>query len=156
MMKNIFKVSAISLMTILFAASCEKEEVTPQYDDGSSITEDMFDNSDGCSDEIDLIGIWEWAQSSGGFKADTVQQEQLGYPVRLEITETSIKRFENNDLVYDTEYKIEYAEHINGYKSGVLFIEGDDLTYLVSHIGSVLYLDEQISAGYRHLYIYDY
>ncbi len=159
MMRNIFNVSAITVC--LFAmmttiTSCEKEELTIPNVDEIENSGNISDNDFGCSYEVDLTGVWEWVQSSGGLIADTVQQEQLGYPVRLEITVSSIKRFENNDLVYDAEYRIEYAEHIDGYKFGVLFIEGIDLTYLVHDCGDYLFLDEQIPAGYRHFYIQVY
>jgi hypothetical protein len=62
------------------------------------------------SDDLQLIGTWNWIVSSGGIDGRTETPESTGTTVRLEISNNTIKRYLNNNLQNELSYTLEFRE----------------------------------------------
>lgn len=91
-------------------------------------------------DSPSIIGNWIWVESSGGIAGQTHTPESTGNQVVLKISDESIKKFENGELISERTYEIEYGESIrttdmvqlidyeNGFKQS--FERNENILYL--------------------------
>ena len=59
-------------------------------------------------DDIDnqLVGSWNWLESSGGIAGTTETPQSTGETRKLEISTDLIKSYKNGDLIFKTNYTI--------------------------------------------------
>jgi hypothetical protein len=82
----------------------------------------IFGCSDGDNSTNDqLIGKWNWMESSGGIAYHTETPESTGKTVKLEIDNNTIKRFVNGALDYESNYSIEFIND-NGQQLQIITI----------------------------------
>lgn len=70
------------------------------------------DNVTNISTSEKILGVWNWDKSTGGFGGWTYTPESTGDTQRLEITGTTLKKYINDELVYETNYTIELRESV--------------------------------------------
>ncbi len=60
-------------------------------------------------DEINnqLLGSWNWLESSGGISGTTTTPASTGNTITLVISNNSLKQFTNGNLTFETNYRIE-------------------------------------------------
>lgn len=56
---------------------------------------------------VDLLGLWDWTSTSGGFAGTITTPESTGSSRSLEFTETMLRVYENGTLVSEGTYRIE-------------------------------------------------
>lgn len=156
MMKNVFNVSAITvcLFAVFTTTSCEKENVTIHTIEDQTIEVGQPENENDCVDFANLIGEWNWVASSGGIAGEHINAEDVDDEIQLEISASNIKRYENGELVYDSEYSIEVGMNLEGYESEIMTIDAETVSIAVSRQEDVLILSEQVADGYIHQYIF--
>ena len=81
----------------------------------------------GCSNDDNstsekLTGNWNWVESSGGIAYHTETPESTGKTVKLEIANSTIKRFVNGTLDYESNYSIEFIND-NGQQLQIITFE---------------------------------
>ena len=96
-------------------------------------------SDDDQSNSLNLVGTWEWLRSSGGIIGETTTPESTGNTMRIEITNTIIRRYINNDLISERTYSIEVRETMSGELREML-IEANDLRQIISVESNVLTL----------------
>ena len=80
----------VSLFAVLLLWSCSQEDkVVPT---------------------VSLVGNWQWVSSSGGIAGTLETPASTGDSQRLEISETSVKRYRNGVLEFNIMYVIESQE----------------------------------------------
>jgi len=97
----------------------------------------MFVALSSCKDDIEsndlrIIGQWDWIQSVGGFGGWTLTPETEGETKSLKITDTTFSNYSGDSLVFQSRYSYrydtlfgypEYLEFENGGAIGVNFSE---------------------------------
>lgn len=97
-------------------------------------------NDDDTGTSANLVGTWDWERSSGGITGETTTPESTGSTMTLEITNSIIRRYLNDDLLSERSYSIEVRESMSGefremliLESGsrqIINIEGNTLTLI--------------------------
>mgnify|MGYP001814671050 CR=1 FL=1 len=110
----------------------------------------------GCSKDTvegnDLLGTWQWVETSGGMDGTIESPQTTGNDILLEITETSIKRYINGDLESDLTYTLQTGESIRGGQREIISYE-NDWKQSVELSGNQLILYDECYDCYQHEYI---
>jgi hypothetical protein len=53
-----------------------------------------------------VVGIWEWVHTDGGFAYQIITPDSIGYTVQLEFSETDLREYRDNVLVRTTGYTL--------------------------------------------------
>ena len=91
----------------------------------------------GCSDDSDddnstsdqLIGKWNWVESTGGISYHTETPEIYGRTEVLEINNSTIKSFVNGTLEYELNYSIEVLKN-NGQELRIITFDKNSVRQL--------------------------
>ncbi|MFV9552579.1 hypothetical protein [Algibacter sp. PT7-4] len=68
-------------------------------------------NNDDNSQELQLIGTWNWVESSGGIDGRTETPTSTGNSMKIEISSNSVKRYLNGNLESELTYSTEFEEY---------------------------------------------
>ncbi|WP_299769178.1 hypothetical protein [uncultured Dokdonia sp.] len=97
-------------------------------------------NDDDQSNSLNLIGTWDWVRSSGGITGETTTPESTGTSMTLEITNTTITRIVDNDLIIsENAYSIQVRETMSGEFREMLIV-GDGIGQIITIEGNSLIL----------------
>lgn len=112
----------------------------------------------GCSDDDNatndqLTGKWNWVESSGGIAYHTETPESTGKIVKLEIDNSTIKRFVNGTLDYETNYSIEFIND-NGRRLQIITFKNQRIPLqIIDQTKNILKLREyNVSDGFDITY----
>jgi hypothetical protein len=150
MTNPILKVAAVLILSLVINTSCGKKEVT--VINGSMHGPCETDDEEGCVYEYDYIGTWNWGQSSNYSTGETVSQYHVDYTIRLEISETTIKRYVNDELESELDYTGASEMTLEGYKTDVITIEGNPISIGISGKDDEMLMIEQSEVGSIHQY----
>lgn len=87
-----------------------------------------------------VLGNWEWIQSSGGIAGTTETPDSTGNSIMLEITRTAIKQFINGTLSFETGYSIKSQEStiFGGIRNMIIYENGFKQSF--ERVGNKLFL----------------
>lgn len=71
-------------------------------------------DDDSSNTTSNLVGTWDWVRSSGGITGEIITPASTDSTMKLEITNTMIKRYINDDLIFENRYTIEIRETMSG------------------------------------------
>ena len=115
----------------------------------------------GCTQEGDinlssqLVGKWNWIESSGGIDGRTETPESTGNAVTIEITRTTIKTFINGNLESEVNYDIQSGSSIRTTEKTELIVYENGTTHSVVLEGNSLVLFEECYDCFQHNYLKD-
>ena len=69
------------------------------------------DQNDDISQELRLIGTWNWVESSGGIDGRTETPISTGNTMKIEFSSNSVKRYLNGILESELNYSTEFEEY---------------------------------------------
>lgn len=69
-----------------------------------------------------ILGKWKWIESSGGISGRTDSPSNTGKNILLEISESTIKTYENGLLKTENSYQIQWQNSILGGKREMIII----------------------------------
>ncbi|MER0440815.1 hypothetical protein [Emticicia sp. W12TSBA100-4] len=131
------KLSFLFIISVLFAFSCTKEEVSATKESTSG-----------------LVGEWRWVSSTGGIAGKTITPTSAGYERKLVLTaDLKFSRYKDNTLESSGTYQITQGKSI--YKAEqVDFIKFSDGASLVimSQSASELSLADNFYDGFGEVY----
>ena len=80
-------------------------------------------NDDESSTKSQLIGQWNWVESSGGILGRTETPESTGKIIKLEFSNNSIKRFVNGNLESESKYSIKSEDYYGEQREIITYEE---------------------------------
>jgi hypothetical protein len=92
----------------------------------SACTEDIESN------DVKLLGRWNWIQSTGGFNGLTITPETEGTTKSLKITNTYFRAYEGDSLIFESEYSYMF-DTLYGQPEYLLFKSGGAAGVKFSH-----------------------
>ena len=96
-------------------------------------------NDDDSNTSVNLVGTWEWIQSTGGITGSTLTPASTGMTMQLEISNTTIRSITDGTLVSENTYTIETRETMFGNVQEVLVV-GDGIGQIIFLEGNTLEL----------------
>lgn len=127
-MKTVYNLPFLFLILFVSITGCEEEEL---------------------SNQIQILGKWEWAKSQGGFGGWTITPESEGYAKYLEIDNTTYREYINDSLVFQSKYTYR-SDTLYGIPEYIDFENGGALGVKVSEY--TLELSEFCFDCYVHFY----
>lgn len=100
----------------------------------------------------DLIGNWTWIKSTGGIDGSTQTPESTSKTVQLVITDSTVKIYENEDLISENSYEIQMKESVLGGNKPILIYDSDKTSQSFSVQGTKLYLNDECYDCYSSEY----
>ncbi len=128
-MRRLFLVFAF----IGILSSCSKDEATPI--------------------KTEIIGKWNWVQSSGGIGGDTSTPETTGNQITIEFTESVYKKYINGNLDTEMPYKVETGNSIWKEEKTDIIIYEDDWKQSIELKNNKLILSDECFDCYQNEYI---
>lgn len=112
----------------------------------SCTKEKIVDNTNYVKTPTDLIGSWNWLETSGGIASANYNPSTTGESIKIELDSLNTYRyFSNGSLVYETKFHIE--------KTASLFHHGDStLILIVDSNPKNIYFTKQWSDLISHCY----
>lgn len=104
-------------------------------------------------DSSSISGNWIWVESSGGIAGQTNTPESTGNQIELEISQYTIKRFENGELKSELTYKIEIGESIRSTEKVKLIVYENDWKQSFEKRGKKLYLYDECYDCFQNEYL---
>jgi len=98
-----------------------------------------------------LIGNWNWIESSGGIDGRIETPNSTGNTIRIQITNTNIKKYVNGNLESNLNYSIYIGEVIEGGSREIILYE-DEWKQSVYLSGNQLTLIDQCSDCFHNKY----
>jgi hypothetical protein len=114
---------------------------------GLSISSCSNDDDDNQNSSLNLVGTWNWTRSSGGFIGETTTPASSGDIIRLEITNTVIKKYVNNNLISESDYIVEISPTMAGEPREMIIKDNGDRE-IIDLEGSILTLTGDCSDCY--------
>ncbi|NMM48555.1 hypothetical protein [Marinigracilibium pacificum] len=122
------------LLAVLIISSCSKSQNTPEIN-------------------RQIIGTWVWVQSSGGIDGRVDTPEKNGHDILLEISETKIKTFINDNIESIQDYHISIEEVMEGgTKEVIIYDDGNYQKQSIYFKGDSLILIDQCIDCFNHVY----
>ena len=115
-----------------------------------SISSCSTDTSD--SENKAIIGKWNWVESSGGIAGITTTPQSTGKSIQLDISNTTVKRYMDGVLVYESSYSIQTGNSIFGGEKKLIIYENDSKQSFV-RTDSQLILNDECYDCYLNKYI---
>ncbi|MEO8240395.1 MAG: hypothetical protein ABI576_19985 [Flavobacterium sp.] len=107
------------------------------------------DNDD--SAEKSLNGKWNWISSSGGIVGKITTPTSENKTIVLEFYNSTLKKYENGNLISENTFSVETRESIMGGKRKMIVIEGSvNITFEI--VGDKLYLNDECYDCYQSEY----
>ncbi len=100
-----------------------------------------------------LIGEWNWIQSTGGFAGTTETPESTGNEISIVFTDSIFKRFVNGILDTEENYTIELGESIRNSEETELIIYEYRIKQSFENIDDTLMLYDECIDGYTSKYM---
>ncbi len=110
------------------------------------------DNNDGQLVVSEIIGSWDWIESTGGIDGRTETPASTGNQIVLEFTAGSYKKYLNGDLEEEMTYKLEEGESMIFGKKTVLIIYQNGWKQSIEYCDSKLILHDECSDCFRNEY----
>ena len=110
------------------------------------------DNNDGQLVVSEIIGSWDWIESTGGIDGRTETPASTGNQIVLEFTAGSYKKYLNGDLEEEMTYKLEEGESMIFGKKTVLIIYQNGWKQSIESCDSKLILHDECSDCFRNEY----
>ncbi|MFT5890840.1 MAG: hypothetical protein ACI9Y7_000938 [Dokdonia sp.] len=101
-----------------------------------------------------IVGTWNWARTFGGFGGVTTTPASSGNVIRLEITNTTIKRYMNDDLISESDYTIEMSQTTSGESLEIIISNGGNRT-MIDLEGAILSLTGEADDSSTSEYLRD-
>ncbi|RZJ51488.1 MAG: hypothetical protein EOO19_00465 [Chryseobacterium sp.] len=99
-----------------------------------------------------LNGKWNWVRSSGGFIGNTITPASEKKSMTIEISNSTIKRFENGNLLSKNTFTIQTQNSIYGNDRKMIVIENmPNQSFEVK--GDSLYLNDECHDCYQSSYV---
>jgi hypothetical protein len=105
------------------------------------------------SDENALNGKWNWVSSSGGFIGKTITPASENKKTIIEISNSTIKKYENGNLIFESKYAIKEEPSIYGNERKMILFENDMPKQSFEIKDNKLYLSEECNDCYQSEYI---
>jgi hypothetical protein len=125
------KITFIFAMLLLF--SCNHEIISP-------------------TSENSLNGKWNWISSSGGFAGHTITPESEKKTVIIEISNSSLKKYENGNLVFENTFTIKTQSSIFGGDRKMIVPNNDGMKQSFEIADGKLFLSEECADCYQSKY----
>jgi hypothetical protein len=110
-------------------------------------------NDDENINKIEVIGNWNWIESTGGIDGRTDTPTSTGNQIRLEISRNSIKKFVNDVEVFNLIYSIETRQSILFGENRDLIIFENDFNQTIELSENQLILFDECTDCFRNVYI---
>lgn len=113
----------------------------------------------GCSQEdiinqnSQLIGKWKWVESSGGIDGRTETPESTGNAVIIEFTVSTMRKFVNENLESEINYKIYLGPSIRTIQNTDLIVYKNGTKQSMELNGNSLILFDECYDCFQHNYL---
>jgi hypothetical protein len=98
----------------------------------------------------EIVGVWDWEESSGGFASTTITPESAGYTMTLEFTASGDVEMIREDVVASSGYRIVLTDDGNAerieYDVSLLGFETQEVTF----VGGRLVLTDPCCDGFTY------
>jgi len=105
------------------------------------------------SSENSLNGKWNWVSSTGGFIGSTLTPASEKKTMTIEISKSTIKRFENGKLVSENDFSVETGNSIYGNDKKMIVYKNDAPKQSFEIKDNVLYLNDECHDCYQSQYV---
>ncbi|NMH29269.1 hypothetical protein [Flavobacterium silvaticum] len=109
------------------------------------------DNSNPVAANTQIIGQWNWIQSTGGLAGVTESPESTGNTITLTISDTSVKRYVNGTLASESAYTIDIQPSIFGGEATMLIFP-EDMKQSFEISNDILHLNDEFADGFSSTY----
>jgi len=110
-------------------------------------------NSEVPSLQSELLGEWQWIESSGGIAGVTHTPESTGEEHVLIFRSNTVKKYINNTLVSETNYSIEQVDSSSGERVDLFVYDDGGIDRRIQLDGNYLILyDYNVSDGFQYEY----
>lgn len=101
-----------------------------------------------------LTGRWNWVSSTGGIDGATSTPQTTGKSIKLEISNTKVKKIVNGVLVSESNYWIQNGTSIYGGRQIIMIYENNpnESIYLFNNNNQLILKDECYD-GYQKAYV---
>ena len=109
-----------------------------------------------CSNDNDdstgkgIIGNWNWIESSGGINGRTETPTSTGNEIKLEISNSIVKKYLNGNMISELNYSIELEEY-NGEQRQIIVYE-NQYSQVISLNGNHLILQDRCADCFQNEY----
>lgn len=109
-------------------------------------------NDDDDSIDNQLVGSWNWLESSGGIAGTTTTPASTGNTMTMVISNNSLKQFTNGNLTLQTNYTIEVrkSEIFGGQREMIIYENGFKKSFEIK--GDKLTLFDECSDCFQSMY----
>ena len=104
------------------------------------------------SSENSLNGKWDWISSTGGFIGSTLTPASEKKTMTIEISNSTIKRYENGNLLSENTFEIKTQNSIYGDNKKMIVIE-DRPSQSFEIKDNKLYLNDECNDCYQSEYV---
>ncbi len=109
-------------------------------------------SDDDNSAKTQLIGNWNWTESSGGIDGRTETPTSTGNIIKLEISYSSVKRYVNGNLQSELSYSIETRESMIFGEQREMIIYENQFNQTISLRGNQLVLYDECNDCFQSEY----
>lgn len=99
-----------------------------------------------------LVGRWNWVSSTGGIDGATSTPQTTGKSIKLEISNTKVKKYINGVLVFESNYWIQNGTSIYGGRQKIIIYENNPNESFYITNNNQLILKEECFDCYQKTY----